>query len=93
MAISIKRSLKSFDNEKWSLGILRGHKKRFSGSRFVKVTTTRWYEIPAGTSEDAEDLITEWFLDTPISRSHAFRDGSLLIEHFNDDAKIADIKK
>ena len=63
-------------------------KKAHPGVKIVKVTTTRWYEIPAGTSTNDTELLKEWFEETPITRSHAFRDTSLLMEHFNRDEKI-----
>jgi len=70
--------------------ILEYHKEQHPGVKFIKVTTTRWYEIPAGTSNESE-LLEEWFKEFPASKGHAFRDGSLLLEHFNDDAKIEEI--
>ena len=68
--------------------ILDFHKKKHPGVKLVKVTITRYYQIPAGTSTPAEDLLKEWFEEFSTTRTHAFRDGSLLIDHFNDDAKI-----
>jgi hypothetical protein len=72
---------------------LENHLTSHPGSKLVKVTTTRWYEIPAGTSTPDGELLKEWFDTTPISRSHAFRDGSLLLEIFNDDATICSKEK
>jgi hypothetical protein len=71
--------------------ILKYHKEKFPGVKLVKVTTTRWYEIPVCTSTPAGEIVKEWFKESPIHKSHAFRDGSLLIEYFNDDAKIEEI--
>jgi hypothetical protein len=71
--------------------ILNFHVKQNPGVKLVKVTTTRWYEIPAYSSTEPQELLKEWFKETPIGRGHAFRDGSLLLEHFNDDEKIVDI--
>ena len=74
-------------NEKEKIkNILDTHQKK-TGCKIVKVTTTRWYEIPVGTSTPDSEIIDEWFKKTPISRSHAFRDRSLLIECFNDDVE------
>jgi hypothetical protein len=72
--------------------ILKDHADKYPGVKFVKITTTRWYEIPANSSTPPEELLEEWFKKFSISRTHAFRDGSLLIEHFNDDAKIIDFE-
>lgn len=72
--------------------ILKFHRGKFPGSKIVKVTTTRYYEIREGSSEKPEDLIEEWFSKYPVSRSHAYRDGSLLIEHFNNDAGVITIE-
>jgi len=68
--------------------ILDSHRERNSGVTIVKITTTRYYEIPKHSSTNKEALMNEWFEDFSPSSSHAFRDGSLLIEHFNDDAEI-----
>lgn len=68
--------------------ILEFHKKKHPGVKLVKVTTTRWYEIPAGTSMSDDELLQDWFKNTPTTRSHAFRDGSLLVEYFNNDEKV-----
>jgi hypothetical protein len=68
--------------------ILDYHKTSHPGVKIVTVTTTRYYEIPAYASTPTEELLEEWFKEFSSTRSHAFRDQSLLIEHFNDDAKI-----
>jgi uncharacterized protein YbaR (Trm112 family) len=77
--------------------LLEYHKSKNQGVRFLKITTTRWYEIPDGSITDEksqhyfnneEELIDEWFKKNSIGHSHAFRDGSLLLQYFNDDAKI-----
>ena len=69
--------------------ILNYHVETHKGVKLVKVTTTRWYEIPEGTSTPDSEILTEWFANTSISRRHAFRDSSLLLEYFNNDAKIS----
>ena len=71
--------------------ILNLHVEQNPGVKLVKVTTTRWYEIPASSSEKPEDLLQEWFRKCSINRSHSFRDSSLLVEHFNDDQKVVDV--
>lgn len=71
--------------------ILKFHKKSNPGVTVVKVTTTRYYEIREGSSEKPEYLMEEWFKKYSPFRSHAYRDGSLLVEHFNDDAEIVTI--
>ena len=68
--------------------ILDYHLQKNVGSRLVKVTTTRWYEIPTGTSTSPEELLKEWFENFPVTRSHNFRDGSLLMEYFNEDHRL-----
>ena len=68
--------------------ILNAHVAKYPGTRIVKVTSTHYYEVPGGSSEDPQDLIHEWFPTFSISRGHAYRDGSLLISHFNDDARV-----
>lgn len=70
--------------------LLQGHKKAYPDAKIVAVTTTRYYHIPEGTSTPVPELLEEWFKKTPISQSHAFRDQSLLIEVFEDNAKIID---
>jgi hypothetical protein len=67
--------------------ILKFHQEK-TGCKLIKVTTTKYYQISAGTSTEPEVLIEEWFKKFPISRSHAGRDSSILVEHFNDDAEI-----
>jgi len=69
--------------------ILESHLANNPGKKLVKVTTTRWYQI--GSSEDESRLLDEWFKKFSPSASHAYRDHSLLIEHFNDDAKVVDL--
>jgi hypothetical protein len=71
--------------------ILQYHKLMNKGVKIIKVTTTRYYQIPEGTSLETNELLKEWFKDFPVDRRHAFRDSSLLIEHFNDDAKIEEV--
>jgi len=68
--------------------ILDYHRTEHPGVKIVTVTLTRYYEIPAYASTPAEELLKEWFKEFSSTRPHAFRDQSLLIEHFNDDAKI-----
>jgi len=64
---------------------LKGRIKK-EKSRVIKVTTTRYYEIRKGyTSQTISELSEEWFKEYGNS-SHAFRDGSLAFEIFNDDA-------
>lgn len=70
--------------------ILKFHQETNPGVTIVEVTTTRWYEIPVGSSTPINELLEEWFKNKPVSKSHAGRDGSLLVECFNDDAKIID---
>jgi hypothetical protein len=70
--------------------ILKYHKDIHPGVKLVKVTLTRYYEIPVYTSTPAEELLEEWFKEFPSTRCHAFRDASLLIEHFNDDGKVVE---
>jgi len=70
--------------------ILDYHVQKNPGVRLVKVTTTRWYEIPAGSSGRPDDLLQEWFCTCSATKRHAFRDDSLLLEYFNDDQKITD---
>jgi hypothetical protein len=74
-------------NEKIN-NILICHKKNNPGCKIVKVTISRWYEIPPGTSTSDSEIIEEWFKKTPVSKCHAFRDNSLLIQCFNDDPTI-----
>jgi hypothetical protein len=61
------------------------------GVKIIKVTTTIYYQIPKGTSLETNELLKEWFKDFSVDRRHAFRDSYLLIEHFNDDAKIEEV--
>lgn len=68
--------------------ILQSHKKAYPGAKIVAVTTTRYYQIPEGTSIPVPELLEEWFKKTPIHQTHAFRDQSLLLEHFNDSKII-----
>jgi hypothetical protein len=70
--------------------ILEYHKEKNKGVKIVKVTTTRYYEIPTYTSQDSDELLKEWFERFNTTSTHAFRDGSLLIQHFNGDAKVLD---
>ena len=70
--------------------ILEFHTKNHPGTKIVEVTTTRWCEIPVGSYSSDSEIIDEWFNKTSINRSHAFRDGSLIIEKFNNDAKVLD---
>jgi len=70
--------------------ILVHHKNTHPGVKIVKVTTTRYYEIPRHSGTDSAALMKEWFEDFAVTSSHAFRDGSLLIHDFNNDAKIID---
>jgi hypothetical protein len=72
--------------------ILNAHVTKHPGTKIIKVTSTHYYGIPGYSSEDPKDLIEEWFSKYPISRSHAYRDGSLLISHFNEDASIITIE-
>lgn len=68
--------------------LLQGHKKAYPDAKIIAVTTTRYYQIPEGTSTPVPELLEEWFKKTPIHQTHAFRDQSLLVEHFNDNVKI-----
>jgi hypothetical protein len=68
--------------------ILNYHREHCPGVTIVKVTTTKYYEIPAGSSIPTSELLKEWFEDNPTSKRHAFRDSSLLIDHWNNDAKV-----
>jgi hypothetical protein len=70
--------------------ILNFHTKKNPGAKLVKVTLTRWYEIPATSSEDHKELMQEWFDKYPSTRPHAYRDHSLLVEYFNGDHRIVD---
>jgi hypothetical protein len=70
--------------------ILNFHTKKNPGSKLVKVTLTRWYEIPGTSSEVPEELMAEWFNKYPSTRPHAYRDHSLLVEYFNGDHKIVE---
>lgn len=71
--------------------LLQSHKKVYPDAKIVAVTTTRYYQIPEGTSTPVPELLEEWFKKTPISQSHAFRDQSLLIELFENNATIIDV--
>ena len=72
--------------------ILKEHVKK-TGAKIVKVTTTKYYEIPASPFKTPTELMDEWFKKFSISRSHAFRDASLLIEHFNEDCQIINVNE
>lgn len=65
--------------------ILKFHREKNPGVKIIKVTTTRYYEIPSYSSTPVSDLLKEWFHDYPLERHHAFRESSLLIQHFNND--------
>jgi hypothetical protein len=71
--------------------ILKYHSEKNPGVKIVKVTTTRYYEIPASASTPANELMKEWFHDYPLERHHAFREHSQLIEHFNGDEEIVEM--
>lgn len=71
--------------------ILKEHKKINPTVELVKVTITRWYEIPKYSLESNPDILKEWFQEFSINRSHAFRDNSVLLQYFNNDEKIEKI--
>jgi len=67
---------------------LEFHKENNPGVKIIKVTTTRYYAIPKYAAKNSEEILKEWFEKYDATSSHAFRDGSLLIQHFNNDAII-----
>lgn len=77
---------KNTDHDAIQKAIAEGKKL---GSKFVQVTTTRIYEIHKGYyQDDLNPLLSEWFEKFSPLASHAFRDGSLFVEYFNEDSKI-----
>jgi hypothetical protein len=70
--------------------LLQGHKRAYPNCTIVRVTTTRYYQIPEGTSTPVPELLKEWFKKTPVTQVHAFREHSLLIEHFEDNATVVE---
>lgn len=72
--------------------ILNYHKANNPDIDIIKVTTTRYYEIPKESVRSArkrEDLLKEWFDTYSATSNHAYRDSSLLLQHFNDDIEVA----
>ena len=71
--------------------LLKRHLKIHPGSKVVRVTITRWYEIPAGNSTPDKELMNEWFKEYPLSRHHAYRESSVLLEHVTGFKVYTDI--
>lgn len=66
------------------------HLKDRSTSMVVKVTKTILYVIYKGmTSQNFYQITKEWF-DKYGGQPHVFRDGSIFMEHFNNDATLVE---